>query len=149
MFVDAAGFEDLTGAAKLAHAFAETTAAKITVITGRAYGPVYIAAAGESAGADVVLAWPESVISPLAPETAIHILWKDRLKDLKDPVADREKLAEEYARTMCSPLDAASGATVTDVIAPEKTKAQLMAMLDMLAGKRVTRLPKKHSNILL
>lgn len=47
-FVDAAGFECLQGAAKLSHAYAEATTAKLTVVTGRAYGPVYIAAAGKS-----------------------------------------------------------------------------------------------------
>lgn len=55
-FVDAAGFADLGGAAKLAHTYAEATTAKVTVVTGRAYGPVYIAVAGKSAGADAVLA---------------------------------------------------------------------------------------------
>lgn len=70
-FVDAAGFQSLKGAAKVSHAYAEATTAKVTVIVGKAYGPVYIAAAGKSAGADVVLAWPEAVISPVAPATAV------------------------------------------------------------------------------
>lgn len=58
------GIPSLKGAAKVSHAYAEATTAKVTVIVGKAYGPVYIAAAGKSAGADVVLAWPEAVISP-------------------------------------------------------------------------------------
>lgn len=148
-FVDAAGFATLRGAAKLSHAYAEATTAKITVVTGRAYGPVYIAVAGKSAGADVVLAWPTAVISPLAPETAIHILWRDRLAAMADPMKDRTALAEEYAETVGSPLEAAAAGYVTDVMAPEQTKEKLIGMLDMLSGKRVSRLPKKHSNILL
>ena len=148
-FVDAAGFKGLKGAAKVSHAYAEATTAKLTVITGRAYGPVYIAAAGKTAGADAVLAWPTAVISPLAPETAIHILWKDRLAQMQDPTADRAKLAAEYAEEECSPLAAAAAGYVTDVIAPADTKVKLSAMLEMLSGKRVSRLPKKHSNIQL
>ena len=148
-FVDAAGFKGLKGAAKLSHAYAEATTAKLTVITGRAYGPVYIAAAGKTAGADAVLAWPSAVISPLAPETAIHILWKERLAEMKDPTADRARLAAEYAEEECSPLTAAAAGYVTDVIAPAETKIRLAAMLEMLSGKRVSRLPKKHSNIQL
>ncbi len=146
-FVDAAGFETLEGAAKLSHAYAEATTAKLTVVTGRAYGPVYIAVAGKLAGADVVLAWPGAVITPLAPETAIHILWRDRLAAMTNPPAERAALAEEYAETMCSALAAAAGGYVTDVIVPTETKAKLAALLDMLAGKRVPQLPKKHSNM--
>lgn len=148
-FVDAAGFACLKGAAKLSHAYAEATTAKITVITGRAYGPVYIAAAGKSAGADAVLAWPCAAISPLNPEAAIHLFWKDRLAGLSDPVAGRQKLAAEYAEQECSALSAAADGVVTDVIAPAETRSRLISLLDMLAGKRVSRLPKKHSNIVL
>lgn len=146
-FVDAAGFESLKGAAKLSHAYAEATAAKLTVIVGRAYGPVYIAAAGKSAGADVVLAWPGAVITPLAPETAIHLLWKDKLSAMTDPTTQRAALAEEYAETACSPLQAAAMGAVTDVITPAETKAKLSAMMDMLSHKRQTGLPRKHSNM--
>lgn len=148
-FVDAAGFQTLKGAAKLSHAYAEATTAKCTVVTGKAYGPVYIAVAGKSAGADVVLAWPDAVISPLAPETAVHILWKDRLAAMTDPIVQRAALAEEYAATAASPLEAAAGGFVTDVVVPAETKAKIVALLDMLSGKRISRLPKKHSNILL
>ncbi|MCI8554069.1 MAG: carboxyl transferase [Clostridiales bacterium] len=146
-FVDAAGFACLKGAAKLSHAYAEATTAKVTVITGRAYGSVYIAAAGKSAGADAVLAWPVAAISPLNPEAAIHLFWKDRLAGLSDPVTGRQKLAEEYAEKECSALRAAADGAVTDVIAPDATRSRLIALLDMLAGKRVSRLPKKHSNM--
>lgn len=146
-FVDASGFACLKSAAKLSHVYAEATTAKITVITGRAYGPVYIAAAGKSSGADVVYAWPEAVISPLAPETAIHIFWKDKLTGMADPVKGRQELAKQYAAEQCSPLDAAAQGAVTDVITPEETRSRLIAAMEMLAGKRVSRLPKKHSNL--
>lgn len=146
-FVDAAGFETLQGAAKLSHAYAEATTAKLTVVTGRAYGPVYIAVAGKAAGADAVLAWPTAVITPLAPETAIHILWRERLAAMTNPIEERQALAEEYAETEGSALAAAAGGFVTDVVAPAQTKAKLAAMMDMLAGKRVSQLPKKHTNM--
>ena len=148
-FVDAAGFQSLKGAAKVSHAYAEATTAKVTVIVGKAYGPVSIAAAGKSAGADVVLAWPEAVISPVAPATAVHVLWKDRLAEMKNPAEDRERLAEEYAQSMCSPLEAAAAGVLTDVVTAADTRAKLIAVLEMLAGKRVSRLPKKHSDIQL
>ncbi|MDD2362526.1 MAG: carboxyl transferase domain-containing protein [Oscillospiraceae bacterium] len=148
-FVDSAGFESLEGAAKLSHAYAEATTAKITIIVGKAYGSVYIAAAGKSAGADIVLAWPTAVILPLAPMAAIHIFWKDRLSSMANPTEDREKLAEEFAEEQGDALTSAANGFVSDVIAPSETKAKIISLLDMLSGKRVSRLPKKHSNIVL
>ena len=79
----------------------------------------------------------------------MHILWKDRLSGMENPTDDRAKLAEEYARAEASPLAAAKGGFVTDVITPVQTRGRLIALLEMLAGKRVSRLPKKHSNIQL
>ncbi|MDD3692335.1 MAG: carboxyl transferase domain-containing protein [Oscillospiraceae bacterium] len=147
-FVDTSGFASLQGAAKLSHAYAESTTVKITTIVGKAYGAAYIAAAGKSAGADVVLAWPTAVILPLAPETAIHIFENDKLADMKDPVEDRKKLADEYAQANGDVFAAASNG-VTDIVSPNETKSKLIAFLKMLESKRVSRNPKKHSNIVL
>lgn len=105
--------------------------------------------AGKLAGADAVLAWPQAVISPLSPETAVQILWRDRLAAMQDPTSDREALAAEYAAEEGSPLKAAAGGYLTDVVTPEETKAKITMLLDMLSGKRVSRLPKKHINPVL
>ncbi len=148
-FVDAAGFCCLKTAAKLSQAYAEATTAKITVIGGKAYGPVYIAVAGKRAGADAVLAWETARIGALAPETAVHLEWEDRLAAMIDPKADRAKLIKEYEDTMYDPAVAAAGGYVTDVVSVADTKARLVGMLDMLSAKRVTKLPKKHANIQL
>ena len=147
--VDAAGFSGLQCATKLCQAYAEATAAKITLITGKAYGPVYIAVAGKTAGADVVLAWEEASVSALAPETAVHILWTERLAEMKDPKTDRAALVEEYRVTCCSAESAAKQGAVTDVIAREESRQAVASFMEMLSGKRVTKLPKKHANIRL
>ncbi len=147
--VDAAGFSGLKCAAKLCQAYAEATTAKITLITGKAYGPLYIAVAGKTAGADVVLAWEDASISALAPETAIHILWADRLAEMKDPKTDCAALAEEYRVTCCNAENAAKQGAVTDVITREESRAAVASFMEMISGKRVTKLPKKHANIRL
>lgn len=148
-FVDAAGFGCLKCATKAAQAYAEATTAKITVIGGRAYGAAYIAVAGKRAGADAVLAWPTAKIGALAPETAVHLEWADRLAAMTDPANDRAKLIKEYEDTMYDPMVAAANGYVTDVVTVAETKARLVGLLDMLSGKRVTKLPKKHANIQL
>lgn len=147
--VDAASFECLTGAARICQAYAEATTAKVTLLTGKAYGAVYIAVAGKAAGADAVLAWKEASVSALAPETAVHIVWKDRLAAMNDPKVDRAALAEEYRATCCSAELAAAQGALTDVIAPEQTRDTVAAYFEMLSGKRVSKLPKKHANIRL
>ena len=38
---------------------------------------------------------------------------------------------------------------VEDVITPSATRAKLASALDMLIGKRVQRLPKKHNNLFI
>lgn len=148
-FVDSLGFASLREAAKLSNAYAEATTVKVTVIIGAAYGPLYVAVAGHGANADITMAWPTAVISALAPETAVAILLNDKLKGSTDPIADRAKLVQEYKDTQASALAAAANGFVEDVIDPLETSEKVFAALDMMLGKRVSRLPKKHANIQL
>ena len=138
-FVNAESFCCIKAACKLTNAYAEATTAKISVITGEAYGAVYMALAGAAAGVDVAYAWPTASISALNPTTAAVMLWSDKLKGSSNPTADRAKLIAEYKDQEACPFKAAGDGFVQDVIKP-------YAALDMLAGKRVTRLPKKHAN---
>ncbi len=148
-FVDAEEFSTLRGASKLSSAYSEATTAKITVVTGSACGPVYIAVVGRGANADYAFAWPNAVVSALRPETAAIFLWNDRLKNSADPVADRKKLIEEYRQTRADAMSAAADGMIEDVVEPENTRDKLIACLDMLSGKRVSTLPKKHADIQL
>lgn len=148
-FVDTEGFApsskaELAGAiresAKLAHVYAEATCPKIAVVTGSAIGSAYIALAGKNAGSDMTFAWPTAVISALNPEAAATVLWSDR-------GVNPSELAEEYKATLGSPYEAAKGGYVDDIIDPADTRKALVDALEMFAGKRVSRLPKKHGNI--
>lgn len=145
-FVNAESFCCIKAACKLTNAYAEATTAKISVITGEAYGAVYMALAGAAAGVDVAYAWPTASISALNPTTAAVMLWSDKLKSSSNPTADRAKLIAEYKDQEACPFKAAGDGFVQDVIEPSETRLKLYAALDMLAGKRVTRLPKKHAN---
>lgn len=145
--VDAKEFSSVREAAKLSNSYSEATTAKITVITGEAYGPVYVAVAGRGANADYTMAWANAVVCPLAPQTAAMFLWSDRLKKSGNTKDVRNKLIEEYKATEATPFAAAAEGYIEDIIRPEETRARLIANLEMLDGKRVSRLPKKHSNI--
>lgn len=146
-FIDSRGFSSLREASKLSSSYSEATTAKVTIITGEVYGPLYISIAGKGANSDIILAWPDSVVSMLAPETAVAIMYQDKLKGSKDPINDREKLVEEYKSTDASAITAANDGFIDEVIEPNDTRAKLISYLDMLSGKRVSTLPKKHSNM--
>lgn len=148
-FVDAGKFSTLREASKLSSAYSEATTAKVTVVTGSACGPVYLAAVGRGANSDYTFAWPDAVVSALQPETAAVFLWNDRLKGSADPVGDRRKLIEEYQATEAGAATAAAGGLIEDIVEPEHTRDKIIACLDMLSGKRVSTLPKKHADIQL
>lgn len=152
-FVDSEGFDetDVISSVKamttLANSYAEATTAKVAVIAGKAIGPVFAAVAGDSANSDFTYAYENAVIAPLAPVTAVEFMWHDKLTGASDLAAERNKLADEYSKTLASASTAAENNFIDDVIAPEKTREVLVAALDILSGKRVQKLPKKHNNI--
>ena len=151
-FVNATGFEpssqaELCGSvremAKLSHVYAEATTPKAAVITGKAYGAAYVALAGRAANSDYTIAWPDAVISPLEPQAAVAFLYGDQI------TADtsREQLQARYEQEEASALAAAKEGHLDDVISPELTRPALLAALDLLSAKRVSRNPKKHGNL--
>lgn len=144
---DAARNGSLRAMAQLCGAYAEATAVKIALITGEASGAAFSAMVGRGAGSDLVLAWDGATIAPMRPESAVEFLWHDKLKGVADVNAARRTLADEYSRTLASAEKAAELGVVDTVIAPAATRDALIAALDMLESKRVSRMPKKHSNI--
>ncbi len=156
--VDTEGFEantetEVSGAVrdmtKLAHAYSEATTIKISVVTGNAYGPAFIALAGKGANADLVYALENAVISPLAPVTAVEFLEHDQLKGADDLTSARNALADKYAREKANAAIAAQNGCVDNVIASSQLRDTLVNSIEIMAGKRISRLPKKHSNIQL
>lgn len=130
-------------AAKLAHIYAEATTPKLALITGKAIGAAYIALAGRASNADIVFAWPSAEIAALPDDAAVTIMYNERLAKGEK----RDALTAEYKEKVVSPFAAAACGCVDDVIDPADTRLKLISAMDMLAGKRVSRMPKKHSNM--
>ncbi|MDD3261643.1 MAG: carboxyl transferase domain-containing protein [Oscillospiraceae bacterium] len=148
-FVNADRFCSLRAANVLSDRYAQATAAKITVLVGKAYGPVYLAFSGQGVNADYTIAWSQAVVSLLAPEAGAVFFRQEQLAASKNPVADRKQLIEDYACTEGSPLRAAALGLVQDVVKPEDTREELICALGMLSAKRERPIPKKHSNVQL
>lgn len=153
---DAAGFaageaEETSGAmrheAKLLYAYAEATVPKVNVILRKAYGAAYIAMGSKQLGADIALAWPTAEISPMAPEGAANIIFRDDIAASSNPIDERKEKIAEYRDKYASAFEAASKGYIDDVIEPDSTRPRIIAALEMLAGKRDVLPAKKHGNI--
>ncbi|MBE6907636.1 MAG: carboxyl transferase [Ruminococcaceae bacterium] len=129
--------------AKLAHVYAEATTPKVAVVVGKAYSSAYITLAGRAANSDYTVAWPKATISALSPATAIAFLGGDRIT----AEVSRQQAEADYAANDASAYAAAAKGHIDDVIDPAETRSVIISALDMLAGKRMTTLPKKHGNI--
>ena len=152
-FVDTEGFDaadaisGVKSMTQLANCYAEATTAKISVITGKAVGPAFIALAGKDISSDFTYIWESACVSPLAPLSAVEFLWHGKLKGAADVNAKRNELAEEYKATLASAESAASSGAVDEIISASSTREAIISALDILSSKRVTKLPKKHNNI--
>ncbi len=154
-FVDTLGFSqnanhELNGiikkASNLSNAYSDATTIKICIITGEAFGSAYITLASKTSNADITLAWTDACISALKPETAIEFLWHDQLKNCNNLNEKRGQLITKYKNEVASPLQLTKDGYIDEVIDKIDTRIKLVSILDMLSGKRVTKLPKKHSN---
>ena len=153
-FVDTEGFEDcgegaVKGMAKVAHAYAEATTAKLSVVTGKVHGAAFIALAGRGANADMTFVLDSAKITALAPETAAEFLYHDELKGVSDTKSKRGELAAKYVNEEGDAYLAAASGCVDTVVTAASLRAELTAALEQLSGKRVSRSPKKHGNIQL
>ncbi len=133
--------------AKLLYAYAEATVPKITLILRKAYGGAYIVMGSKHLGGDVNLAWPGAEIAVMGPEGAVKIIFRREIAAAADPAVERETLTREYRETFANPFVAAARGYLDDVIAPEESRARLIAALEMLRDKRVDTPKRKHGNI--
>ncbi|MDE5738095.1 MAG: carboxyl transferase, partial [Oscillospiraceae bacterium] len=153
--VDTLGFEgniaseqagSVRALTRLAGSYAEATTPKISVVTGKAVGAVFIALAGKGCNADFAYALENAYIAPLMPESAVEFLWHDKLKGCHNLTAKRQELAKEYTNTIASAMSAAELGCIDEIITASDLRNVISKSLSMLEGKRVTNLPKKHNN---
>ncbi len=135
-----------TKLARLANIYAVSTAAKITVITGKAYGTIFTIFGSKTLGADVVLATPTARISVMPTEAAVEFVYGDKIKAASDPMAEKSAVTAEWDK-LCSPVNAARNGDIDDIIAASELRMRVAAALEMLSGKATTDLYKKHGNL--
>ncbi len=155
-FEDVPGFLPGTGqeyggiikhGAKLLYAYCEAIVPRVTVITRKAYGGAYDVMNSKHIRGDFNIAWPSAEIAVMGPEGAVNIIFRDEIKNAKDPEATRKKRVDEFIDKFASPYIAASRGYVDVVINPMDTRPVLIKALEMLKNKRDENPPKKHGNI--
>jgi methylmalonyl-CoA decarboxylase alpha subunit len=133
--------------AKMLYAYSEATVPKVTLILRKAYGGSYLAMCCKELGADIVLAWPSAQIAVMGASGAAEIIFRKEIKGADDPVAERQRLIDNYEAEFSTPYKAAERGFVDDIIEPSASRARLVDAFNMLASKRENRPGKKHGNI--
>ena len=133
-------------AARMAGVYAEATTVKVAVLAGEVIGPIYTVFA---ASADWRIAVQGCTVAPLAPETAVSVLYKEEIYNAGNVQEATRARALAYRAEACS-ADAAAAAAVADMaVDAADVRGTTAQALDMLASKRAARLAKKHGNITL
>ncbi|MCF8266894.1 MAG: methylmalonyl-CoA carboxyltransferase, partial [Ignavibacteriales bacterium] len=136
--------------AKLLFAYGEATVPKVTVIIRKAYGGAYDVMSSKHLRGDINYAWPVAEIAVMGPKGAIEVLHAKELSQIED---DQEKVKfiaekeQEYKMKFANPYVAAKYGYIDDVIEPRNTRFRVIRALQMLATKKDSNPPKKHSNI--
>jgi propionyl-CoA carboxylase beta chain len=135
---------------KLPFAYGEATVPKITVVTRKAYGGGYAVMGSKHLGADLNLAWPTAEIAVMGGNGAVALLFRAQLEQARAEGREaevRRELVNQYNATYANPYLAAARGYVDAVIPPRETRHRVSQALTLLASKRRTALPRKHSNI--
>jgi acetyl-CoA carboxylase carboxyltransferase component len=122
--------------AQLVRAFASATVPKLTVVLRKSYGGAYITMNSRDLGADLVLAWPEAELGIMAAKAAVGIVNRRELRGAEDLEAERERLADAYAREHLRAQSAAAEGFVDEIIAPVQTRDRLAVALNAFAAGR-------------
>ena len=133
--------------AKLIYAYAEATVPKISVLLRKAYGGAYIVMSSKHLRGDINLSWPSAEIAVMGPDSAVNVIYKEKISNSKNPEETRAKLIQTYKDTHYNPYVAAGHGFLDNVINPDETREYLINSLEMLQNKRSNMPPKKHGNI--
>jgi propionyl-CoA carboxylase beta chain len=155
-FVDVPGFlpgtaQEFGGiirhGAKLLYAYCEATVPKITVITRKAYGGAYDVMSSKHIRGDFNYAYPTAEIAVMGPDGAVNIVFRNEIQRATDPLAEKNRLVDDYRRTFANPFKAAELGYIDEVLSPRQTRPRLITSLKALQNKREKNPPRKHGNI--
>ena len=86
-------------------------------------------------------------VAVMGPDGAVNILFRKELKKAEDVEKKRKELQDDYREKFANPYRAAELGYVDEIIEPSGTRARLIRSFELLANKRQSNPPKKHSNL--
>lgn len=134
-------------AGRLTYAFANADVAKVTVVTGDAFGSAYLTMNSKSIGADIVYAWPQARIGMMDAQSAVKIMYAKEIEASGSAAALIGEKAAEYEKLQSSAETAAMRGCVDDIIEAGETRKRVIAAFEMLFTKREERPAKKHGTV--
>lgn len=133
--------------AKLLYAYCEATVPKVTVITRKAYGGAYDVMSSKHIRGDINFAYPTAEIAVMGADGAVNILFRKEIATAEDAETKRKELQDDYREKFANPYRAAELGYVDEIIEPSVTRPRLIRSFELLANKRQSNPPKKHSNL--
>jgi propionyl-CoA carboxylase beta chain len=133
--------------AKLLYAYCEATVPKVTVITRKAYGGAYDVMSSKHIRGDINFAYPTAEIAVMGADGAVNILFRKEINSAENVEAKRKELQEDYREKFANPYRAAELGYIDEIIEPAITRERLIRSFELLANKRQSNPPKKHSNL--
>jgi propionyl-CoA carboxylase beta chain len=133
--------------AKLLFELGHATVPRISVILRKGYGLGYLTmAGGRSFDADACFAWPTAEICAMSVEGSVDVAFRRDYESHENPTARRQQLIDDI-RAQISPIKAAEGFGVDDVIEPAETRARILEVLDRAPPRRANAMPPKYRAI--
>jgi acetyl-CoA carboxylase carboxyltransferase component len=126
--------------AQLVFAYGRATVPRVCVILRKSYGGAYIVMDSKKMGNDICLAWPTAELAVMGAGQAAAILQR------RATPQERAAFEADYEERLLNPYVAAERGYVDGVIAPDETRREVVAALDMLSSKREKFPRRKHDN---
>jgi len=107
--------------------YASDGCAKVTVITGEAYGGAFVGFASKALGSKKVYAYPNARISVLSLPAYSEVMLRRKLEAMKEEArkAELDRASTEFLKQMDPSIGVREG-YVDEVIAPDQTRAKLV-----------------------
>jgi acetyl-CoA carboxylase carboxyltransferase component len=129
--------------AKMLHAMASATVAKLTVVIRKGYGAGYYVMAGRAYEPDLLAAWPGAEISVMGAEGMVGIAGKKLFGDNEPPPEVKAQLTQMIQKTI-DIYRVAGWGLVDDVIDPRDTRGLLCRAVELAWDRKVERPYRKH-----
>lgn len=118
------------GISDLFYAISTSENTKIGVILGDAIGISYTAFASKSIGFDYVIALPDASVTPITPELAVDVFYRDEIVKSKDPIAARDKISKHYTES-ADVFEAGKEGYIDNIVEPSMLRPYIISVLQM------------------